>query len=261
MTKTLAQFAQEAARDLGVMRPGMSLSADMKNDILARANEWLDGEVLNRNFVYAYQDQLFNLTGGKQTYKIGPVGADFTAPRPEFIEAAGIVLNTVTPNVRVPLKVIHVKSRAAIPVDNIPTAIPKRLYYDHGFDPTNGFGTLFFWPGPLLNYQFEMWAWPGPLQQINQFADLTTAYNFPPGYAQVIRCHMAVICGPMMRIYSKLPKQEYDKNLVSMQDQARRAWNLVESFNAPDNQVGVDRAFLSSGKRAGWNYATGDYNS
>lgn len=261
MSWTLKQFAYQGARDLGVMRPGQVLSTDLLNDILDRANQWLESENLNRYFVYALQDQTFNLTGGTQTYTIGPseVAPNFTAPRPTIINSANILLNTVTPVVRKPLKVIGVKSRAAIPVDSIPSAIPLRLYYDFGFSAT-GAATIFLWPGPLANYQLELFAWPAPTYQIKQFADLTTAYTFPPGYAQFIRTNLALLMAPMCRIYSKLPMTEYDKNVVAMEMQAAQARAAIESANAPEALKQVDPAYLSSTKKAGWNYALGDYN-
>lgn len=262
MSVTLTQFAYQAARDLGNLLPAQTLSPDMLNDVLIAANQWLDSMNLDRFFVYAMQLQTFTLNGGTQNYTIGPTVAppNFVTLRPIHIEEASILLNNVQPVVRKPVTVINIKGRSDIPVDAIPFALPLKLYYDRGFDQANGFGNMFFWPGPLNNYLFEMFAWPGPTQQITQFADLVTAYNYPPGYARLIRKNLAVEIAPLIKrtLKNKLAPGEFDKNVAMVMQQAYEAKYLVESQNAVDPGLPCNQMFTGGRNKGAWNYAIGE---
>jgi hypothetical protein len=229
-------------------------------DILDDANMMLDQFQIDRLLVYTYPQTLFTLVGGQQTYLIGPgqSSPNFDAPRPDFIEVANILLTNVTPPVRTPLAVINVDRRADIPVDLIPFALPLTLYYDKGFNPTAvtpGYGTIFLWPGPLVNYTLEVFCNQVPLQQ---FADVVTSYNFPPAYAHMLTMKLAVHIAPMMRIYAKLPYQEYDKNLARLIVEADDAYLAIQQYNAPDSEVACDPAFLGNNNaRGAFNYMIG----
>lgn len=251
------QFAYQALRDIGCLRPGQTTSPDVLSDIFAALNQMMDSWQLNGLLVQAIRSDLYTLTAGLQTYTIGPTGATFTAPRPTFIERANIVLNTVSPTVRRMLNIYNVDQWAAIRVQQVQNAIPIDLYYVRDFDPTNGFGSLLLWPGPVSAYQLELFTW----QQLQQFAAETTVYNFPPGYAKAIEKNLAVEIAPMMEIYSKLgacahPRQDRLELVIT---QAREAKGDLESYNAPDPIMHCDPAFSSAMRSGGgFNYAIGE---
>jgi hypothetical protein len=254
---SLTKFAYQALRDIGCLRPGQITSIDVLTDIQDEANQMIEGWQLDGYKIFTTRIDQYNLVGGTQIYTIGPneVAPNFTAPRPTRIEYANIILNTVSPVVRTPVDVIQDQGWAGIAVQQIPFALPLKLYYDGGYDQTRGYATIYLWPGPLASYQLELFTW----QQLVSFADLTTSYNFPPGYARAIRKNLAVSIAPMMEIYSKLAKLSRPRQalLAQVKQDARESMAILESYNSSPKTLPGDPAFMS-GDRGGWNYAIGE---
>ena len=255
MQVTATQIAYRALRDIGCLRPGQSTSSDVLNDMLSALNEMIDQWLLDQLMVFSVRADIYNLVASQQVYTIGPVGANFIAPRPTEVQDANILLTNVSPVVRLAMEIINVDTWAAIRVRVIPSAIPLMLYYDKNFDPVNGFATLNMWPGPLLNYQLELFSW----QQLQSFADLVTSYNIPPGYATALRKNLSVEIVPMMEIYSKLSRTEAPRpDMVDrVTEQARHAKEEIQSYNAPTPRLTIDEAYRA-GRGAAWNYAIGE---
>lgn len=258
----MREFAYQAARDLGCLRAGQTLSADIENDILIAANQMLDSMLIDQLAITAYPAQVFTLTAGVQQYTIGPseVAPNFTAARPTEIEDANIILNTVSPVLRTPLDIINVDQWANIPVQSLPNTLPTRLYYVKDFNITTGAGTILIWGGAISNYQLELFAWDQTV--LRQFADLTTAYIYPNGYERMIRKCLAVEIAPLMTMYSKSARADHPMApsadmLALVIKQAGEARYAVESFNAPAPILTGDAAFLGQSARQGWNYLLG----
>jgi hypothetical protein len=261
ITRSLSDFAYEALRDIGCLRPGQRTSTDVLNDIFSAGNEMFEAWKLDELLVNSEEISTFPLVAGQQIYTIGPteVAPNFTGDRPTRIEFANIILGTVYPVVRQPVEILRDPAEwARIRLQIIPYSIPQKLYYDGGYNST-GAGMIYLWPGPQSNYQLELYTW----QQFAQFADLNTAYSFPPGYARLIRKALGVEIAPMMRMYAKVPGpggiRSYDQAMLAMvQKQADDAREAVESYNAPEPAVVVDPAFTGSSRRGSFNYGTGD---
>lgn len=262
MGVTATQLAYRALRDIGCLRPGQTTSSDVLSDILVVINERIDLDQLNPLMLYAFRPDIFNLTASLMTYQIGPgqIAPNFNTTRPTDIQEANLILNDVTPFVRLPIELINVDKWAAIRVRNIPSALPLALYYDRNFDPTGQFATINLWPGPLKNYQLELFT----TQQLQVFPDLTTVLNWPPGYVYYLRKSLAVEIAPMMEIYSKLAKlsQPREALLAKVEMQARQAKDELESYNAKDPVLGIDPAFMSADQKATpWNYSIGELSA
>lgn len=274
MSVTLTQLAYQSLRDLGCLRPGQTTSQDVLNDILYEANQLIDAWLLDRFLVYQLTINEFTLTAGQQFYTIGPnetsnrviSGTTFFPiqnARPTRIEYANIILTTVTPVVRQSMEILRDdKQWGRIRVEQIPFAIPLKLFYDHGFDNTNGFGLIYLWPGPQSSYGLEYYTW----KQLQSFASLTTPLNFPPGYQRLMQKNLAVEIAPMMRMYAKVPGpgglRSYDPAMLArVEMQAREAKRDVEQYNAPEEAVLVDPAFSGSNRKASFNYGSGDLGS
>ena len=249
------QIIYQALRDLGVVRSGQGAPADIIDDAFVALNEIIDTWLIDQLMVYAYLASIYTLNGTQQSYTIGPSGADFTAARPTEIQDANILLNNVSPVVRVPVQIINVDQWANIRVRQLQPAIPLMLYYDKGFSQT-GYGTINLWPGPQASYQLEIFTW----QQLTAFPDKTTAIKFPPAYANALRKTLAVSIAPMMVLYSKanLPAGlAIDKALPLLQRQATLATNLIRSYNAQTPILNLDPAFSSVNDQGGFNYLIG----
>jgi hypothetical protein len=260
---TMTEFAYQAARDLGCLRAGQTLSTDILDDILIAGNQMLDSWLIDELAIPASTPQVYDLVAGQQSYTIGPnetPPTGFTAPRPVEIEVANIILNTVSPVLRTPLELIVVEQKAAIPVQDLPMTLPTRLYYAKNFDVSTGSGYLYIWGGALYAYQLEIFTWDQTV--LSQFPDLTTAFIYPPGYQRMIRKCLAVEIAPLMTMYSKSARAESPMapsqtmlQIVSKQADDARA--MVESYNAPAPILTGDPAFLGNSARRGWNYLLG----
>ncbi len=138
-------------------------------------------------------------------------------------------------------------------MQDIPNAIPLEMWYDAGFSPT-GTATINLWPGPLASYQLELYTW----QQLTQFADTTTAYGFPPGYASAIIWSLAERIAPMMRIYCKIPADEWAEIMPIVVAQADKARAAVQGKNQVDIMSACDPAYLTRNGGA-FNWLTGGF--
>lgn len=259
----LTTFAEQAARDLGCLRSGQSLSTDILNDIREAANQMLDQWLIDELLIIASPATAFVLTAGIYQYTIGPseIAPNFTAPRPTEIVDANIILNQYNPVLRTPLEIINVDQWSDIPIQNLQNALPTRMYYERGFDTTTGSARIFLWGAPLLSsYSLEIFAWDQKVLQA--FPDLTTAYIYPPGYQKLIRKSLAVTIAPMMNMYCKSARSEglmapSDAMLAMVVKEADAARTLVESYNAPDPLIISDPSFIGSSGTPGWNWLTG----
>lgn len=258
---SLTSFAYQAARDLGCLRAGQTLSTDLLSDIRVAANNMLDSWLLEDLLVLFYPAQIFTLTAGLQAYQIGTGQAapNFNTTRPNDIELANIILNNVNPVLRVPLDIINKEQWAAIAVQGIPSALPLKLYYDKGWNQSQ-YGTINIWPGPLQNYQIELYN--SDQSVLAAFPDNTTTFLYPPGYAKLIQKNLAVEIAPLMTMYCKSARTENvmapsQAMLALVQKQADDARQTVEISNAPDPILTGDPAFLGNSARRGWNYLLG----
>lgn len=276
ITYTATQLGYKAMRYLGAMRPGQTPSPDMLNDILSELNDMIDAWQLDRRKIWAVDPQIYTLTATVQFYFIGPNATGGTDAngntwgvlggaatlRPTAIENANIVLTGLSnPPVRRPIALINADQWADIRVQSIPSAIPLRLWYDHNFGqdlatpaPNQGIGAVYLWPGPLGNYSLELYTTDN-IAQLLAFANLTTAYAFPPGYPQAVALSLAEKIAPMVQVYLKI------KNPLTaeVKRQAAEARAVIEGYNAPTRLMKVDSAVLGNA-RGGWNYAIGEYN-
>ena len=179
------QIIASALRLIHVLAPGESPTTDEAQDSLAVLNQMFDAWNADRLTIYTIAITDFPLTPSKSVYSLG-AGGDFDFARPAKITRASIVLlyNAVQPLER-PLKIyVNEKEWQEVSIKAIPSTFPLAMYDDGAFP----FRNLTFWPIPLENHNFRLYSW-GPL---NQFPDLTTPYQFPPGYAEAIRYNLSL---------------------------------------------------------------------
>lgn len=248
-------LAYQALRDLGCIRTAQGAPPDLLSDVFTAANQLIDDWLIDDLMVYAFVADIYTLNGSQQSYTIGPVGADFTAPRPTDIQDANCILNYVTPVVRQPIQIINVDQWANIRVRPIQPAIPLVLYYDRGFDEALGYGTLNLWPGPQAAYQLELFT----PKQLTAFPDQTTSIKFPPAYANAIRKCLAVSIAPMMMLYGKT-NNHVSQPLVSLaliQQQANKALANIKSYNQKMPVMNLDPAFTGMSEGKDFNYLLG----
>lgn len=266
LSYSLTQLSYQAFRRLGILRAGQS-NTELLNDVLAEAQQLVDGWNIDWSRIYATNISLYTLTAGVQFYAIGPAAVPITiegqpcaalvAPRPNAVMQANILLNTTSPPVRQLIQIIGNQRWSEIQVQQIPNAIPLELYYDHNFDQTTGASIIRLWPGPLSNYGLELFT----PQQITQFPDLTTQIAFPSGYADAISWSLGERLGPsMLALYYKGSQEQADALYAKTVRMAAQARSIIEINNeqAIEHVLTVDAAYSNS-KRGSFNYLTGGF--
>lgn len=107
--------------------------------------------------------------------------------RPAMVVNCNIILNNVSPFVKIPVRVHNGKSGAdwwaANPVPQITTTLPTDLYYD----PQWPFGNLYFWPMQTTAYDFEAEVWSNLIED----AAITDTFWLPQGYEDAVTYSLA----------------------------------------------------------------------
>ncbi len=111
-----------------------------------------------------------------------PNYATFTQ-RPAKILNCNIVLNNVSPVVRVPVRIRDADWWAANSVRNILTTLPTDLYYS----PEWPNGKLFLWPEQNTTYGLELEVWIN----LADIASLTYRFYLPQGYRDAVTYTLA----------------------------------------------------------------------
>lgn len=269
-TYTGTQIIYRAARALGNLRSGQPVPTEQLPDFMDSLNDMVDGWQVDQRKIFCIAANLYQLTAGQQFYLIGPNAPASTvangntyigiqAPRPNAIEEANILIQSTNPVVRYQMAIVNAEQWSTIAVQTLPFAIPMVLWNDNNFPSTGataGCAALSLWPGPLGSYPLELFTW----QQLQQFADATTSYAFPPGYAEAIIFSLAEQAASLFRIYFKVPNAVFAEQFSLVQQQARRARQNIDESNARQEFMAIDPAFQSVDSRYGaWNYLTGGW--
>lgn len=172
-----------ALTDLGVLAQGEVPSADDSAVGLARLNDMLDQWSTQRLNLYTVGSAIYTLTGGKQSYQIGPGAVDFNTARPVLIQTAAIIMPGTT--VRLPpMAILSSIKWAALQEKGSSGLAPSKLYPDYAYP----ISTLNFHSIPSGNIQVEIYS----LNALPVFVTLADPVSFPQGYAKALRTNLAI---------------------------------------------------------------------
>lgn len=236
-------YIYRALRLLNQIRQGQTASTSQNNDGLTMLNALTDAWSAERTTIFSVGTAAYPLVSGTASYLIG-TGQTFNAARPVRIERAGILMPN--PNgsgtFRLPLQILSEHEYNEIDVKLEASPYPEKIYYDNAWPN----GTLYFVPVPTFSGtapQVELATWT----QLQQFADLSTSYTFPPAYDQALAYNLAsqmapiyqqnVPDGELQRI-DRLAKDTLDairalNSTLAHEDEALRAWRTQEPMNEP----------------------------
>lgn len=248
MDKTVQQYTIDALRLAGQLeKPGGQPSPESIAEVAEFLNQMLDSWNTMRNSIYALTDLTFNLTSGQYIYTIGP-GANFNGPRPQKIQRIDLIYETMPQLLRLPIELIDADQWAAIRVPNLPTAVPFKCYYDNGYSQSpggeTGWGTLYFWPGPMAGFEIEMWIWDA-LPSTLGIGD--TLYT-PPGYARAITYGLAA---EILQLYPKRLNAEKEAGILRI---AKDAKQWVDALNAPSPITPMDQGLMGTRNKSNFNW-------
>ena len=201
-------------RSIGVLASGETATSNEVSDALTILNNMVDTWGTERLTIYTVARTAFNLTSSTQDYTIGS-GGTFNIARPVWIVAAW----------------------QQIGIKGTTSTYPTAFYYDKTW--TAGLGQISVWPVPdNSNAQLVLYT-PTAL---TQFADLTTAYTFPPGYEEALRYQLALRLAP-----------EFGVNLSpDIRALASQTFANIKRANIRPTVLGIDPALRADGGRYDW---------
>jgi hypothetical protein len=174
----------DALVDLGVCRPGATLSASDGELGLRVLNNFI-GALSTQRLSFPFTDrEVFAVVANQGTYTIGP-GGNFSTVRPMNITGAGRLYPATSATVgplEVRVDVLTDDAYDAIAFKSMRSAQWTSVHYTPTV--TGGLGTVELWPVPdtavnsLVLYRGDA---------IQGFANLTTFYDFPPGYYEMLQ--------------------------------------------------------------------------
>ncbi len=214
---------------------------------LGNLNSMLDAWLIDEDKVYAITPDSYTLTSSR-VYTIGPTG-DFAAPRPTRIENANYIFTNSSPVVRKPIAILDAAQWSLIGVQDIANAVVDALWYEINFTQPDGNGTIHVWPGAPAGNLLELFTW----KQLQQFADLTTSYGFPPGYLEAMQWCLAEKLIPSVRRYMKGPAD----TISDVREQAAQSRLAIKGYNTRDIFNECDEAFMGTNGKGAWDFRTG----
>jgi hypothetical protein len=187
---TAQDLVNGALKLLGVQAAGETLAPQDAVDGFARLNELIDSWGTQRQTMFTMLRGVYPLVSGTRDYTIGP-GGTFNQARPQWIDRACLLMTSVTPNIEVPITVFSDQWWQLIALKDLSSAWVQGVYYDAG-DVAN-LATISTYPTiNTAGFSLVLYT-PVP---VNQFANLTTIYSLPPGYAKALRYNLAMVLAP-----------------------------------------------------------------
>jgi len=238
-----------ALRLINVLASGEVPTAAESQDALATLNLMMEEWSADRLTVFTVQrvvqdalGNFFNLVPGQKAYTYGP-GGFFNVPRPAYIDRIGIIskANPIQP-LELPLEYLTTDQYAAIPVKDITSSLPLKVWDDLGFP----LRTFTFWcvPDGGLPVSIAVYSWTA----LMSFPDLATDLEFPPGYFKAIRYNLAVDLAP--EFGTQVPPEVA---AVATSSKAK-----IEAINAPNLDLRCDPALVSPRQQV-YNWITDGY--
>ena len=149
---------------------------------------------------------------------------------------------TTTSTIEIPRGILTDDAYEAVRIKTLSSVLFTSVYYN----TTSPYGTIYLWPTPdNSNSPVVLYM----RQQIAEFANLTTEYNFPPGYEEALEYNLA------QRLLTPYGVKE-PTVLQSVNAEAIRTLGAIKRANVKLTDLPVDPAFTHD-RRGGYNILTG----
>jgi len=150
---SVSDLLVEAAAEIRVTRFGGTLEPGVSRGLLGKLNRMLDLWNADPQAKYNVGFQSFTPTVNHAPHTLGPNSADWVVTaRPDRIKGANLILNTVTPAVRIPIRIRDDKWWLGQTVQGLATSIVTDLFYS----PDWPNGNVNLWPVPTATYPIEL---------------------------------------------------------------------------------------------------------
>ena len=179
-------FAGYALRLLNVIQPGEDPSAEDGQTAFDVLNRWVDWLGTQRQTIYFLTRTAHTLTASTASYTIGS-GGTIDIARPVWLDHAGLVIDTgASPVTEVPIRVLTEDEYQSWSQKALTSSLSGAVYYDHNWSA--GLGRVYPLPIPDVGTTQLVLYTP---TAITEFANQSTDYTFPPGYARAITYNLA----------------------------------------------------------------------
>jgi hypothetical protein len=183
MMPSALEIVTRAMKIAGALGQNETPSSSEASDGLISLNDMLSSWDTDETYIFTIDSDVFNLTTGVTTYTIG-TGGDFNTDRPVIFDSVVANLNGIS----YPLKQLNAQDYADIAYKANSTGIPEFYYCDFAFP----LATIYLYGAPSSGLTLTI----GKTQRLTQFADLTTQYQFPPGYNRLLNYGLAMEIAP-----------------------------------------------------------------
>lgn len=182
-TTTALDIINGALRLLQVKSPDVSLTAEEANDALDCLNLMIDSWANESLMLHHITSETFTLTAGLNPHTIG-TGGTFNTTRPTDIQAITVKVG----NVDLPVTLLDYDDYGVIKLKTLQNLYPQYAYYE----PTYPLGSLWLYPVPSQASSITIYS----EKPLTQFANLTSTFSLPPGYAKAMKFNLAVDIAP-----------------------------------------------------------------
>lgn len=177
----------DAFLDLGIFGPADQIPPEDAQFALRTLNRFI-GSLATQKLSFPYtKREVFSVVAGTSTYTIGPTGT-FATVRPQRITGAGLLYpsaSATTGRIEIDIDVMTDEEYKHLAVKDMQSAQFTAMHYDATY--AAGLGSVFLWPTPNTTVN-SLVLYRG--DAIQGFADLTTTYDFPPGYAEALQYNL-----------------------------------------------------------------------
>lgn len=236
----VSDLVTSAYAEIRVARPGDTLEPALMDFGVDKLNRLIDRYNANPRATYVVGFQSFVPIPNHAPHTIGPNSADWLQTgRPTFIRGANIILNTVSPAIRIPIQIRDREWWLNQSVQGLATAFVTDLYYEPGWPN----GTVNLWPMPTTAYPIEL-ELDGTLNALVA----TDVFWLPYGYRDAITlrlgCELASSNGQTPSQYLVDSARDAEATIFLQNDQIA-------------NLVTRDGGMPGGGRSGRFNYLTG----
>lgn len=229
---TAADVIRGALRTLGVLASSETPSAAQQSDGLEVLNGLLDSWAGERLALFASLRSTHALTPSLSPHTIGASGT-FNVTRPVRVTRASLVASG-SPGGEQPISLLTDAQWQATQ-GKTTTGTPSALWVESSYPLMK----LWLWPVPSAADTLVLYSW----QQLAQFPDASTTFDFPPGYGRALRTNLAVELAPE---YGVSPSNELLGQAAESKANVKRL-NMQPSIMRPDPTVSGGPFNLVSG--------------
>lgn len=236
---TALDLITDAAKEVGIVGQGETLSGNDAADLLGQLNRLIDSWNAEREAIYA--SQLlgpFTITASLNPHTIGASGQTWTATqRPVSIEGAQLRISSTN---TYPLNIRDAEWYQRLASPALTSALPTDIYYQ----PDWANGKVYFYPVPTTAYTVQLLV----RQLLSEYV-LATTLSLPPGYRDALTLTVAENAAEMFgRPVS--PR-------LALRATRARARIFVNNLVVP--KLCTQDAGMSSGEPAWFDYETGGF--